>query len=427
MTPADGEGAAGSDAGGLVSFVLPGPPPIRETLAGWQQWRTSRGSFTPAPRLDRATWRALPPRRRMLHDLHRAATHANLPLQQTPMSQAAARVLRGRIESNALKHKPSTRAGVMITGGGYQGKTETACEVAADFEDAWLDLHRHLNPAAVAGTRDLHAPVAYVQTPVTAKPKSTCKAILGFYGADTKNMDLPDLVRQVAASISDNGTKALLLDDITRLRMHRADDQDVLDLIRAFMSMHVTLVLIGVDIPGSGLLREGRHDPRTGQWVFPPSRHAGGCGPEATQTERRFDLIELDRFRYDTPAQITAWTRHLAGIEQQLRLMDAAPGMLTDGTMPEYLYRRTSGVVGLLERLIEDGCREAIATSTERLTETLLDNVALDLAGAPGRDPGAGEIPSVPPQPAARRDPGKRRHGRNTVFDDRGPASGTGT
>ena len=173
-------------------FVLPGPPPMRETLAGWQQWRTTRGSFTPAPRLDRAAWRALPPRRRMLHDLHRAATHANLPLQQTPMSQAVTRVLRGRIESNALKHRPSTRAGVMITGGGYQGKTETACEVAADFEDAWLDLHHHLNPAAMAGTRDLHAPVAYVQTPVTAKPKSTCKAILGFYGADTKNMDLPE-------------------------------------------------------------------------------------------------------------------------------------------------------------------------------------------------------------------------------------------
>jgi len=61
------------------------------------------------------------------------------------------RVLRGRIESNALKHKPSTRAGVMITGGGYQGKTGTACEVAADFEDAWLDLHHHLNPDAVWG------------------------------------------------------------------------------------------------------------------------------------------------------------------------------------------------------------------------------------------------------------------------------------
>jgi hypothetical protein len=424
--PARGTGTGSTPPGSPARFALPGPPPARETLAGWQRWRTTRGSFTPAPRLDLPAWRALSPRRRMLHDLHRAATHANLPLQQTPMSQAVTRLLRGRIESNALKHKPATRAGVMITGGGYQGKTETACETAAGFEDDWLDLHHHLNPAALAGTRDLHAPVAYAQTPVTAKPKSACKAILGFYGADTKNMDLPGLVRQVAASISDHGTKALLLDDITRLRMHRADDQDVLDLIRAFMSMHVTLVLIGVDIPGSGLLREGRPGPRTGQWILPPSRHAAIHGLEATQTERRFDLIELGRFRYDTPPQITAWTRHLASIEQQLRLMNAAPGMLTGGAMPEYLYRRTDGVVGLLERLIEDGCREAIDTGTERITQTVLDNVVLGLAGAPGRDPGAGEIPAVPPGPARPGGKGKHKRGRNTVFDDRGPASGTG-
>ncbi|MGH3123017.1 MAG: hypothetical protein ACRDND_18600, partial [Streptosporangiaceae bacterium] len=165
--------------------------------------------------------------------------------------------------------------------------------------------------------------------------------------------------------------------------------------------MHVTLVLIGVDIPGSGLLREGRHDPGTGQWIMPPSRHAAVHELEATQTERRFDLIELDRFRYDTPAQITAWTRHLAGVEQQLRLMDASPGMLTGGSMPEYLYRRTGGVVGLLERLIEDGCREAIDTGTERLSQDLLDNVVLSLGAASGRDARAGEIPAIPPGPAS--------------------------
>jgi hypothetical protein len=419
---------AGATSGSGAPFLLPGQP-VRETLAGWQRWRATRGAFVPAPRLDLAAWQRLSPRQRMLHDLHRAATHANLPLLATPMSRAVAKLLRGRIESNALKHKPTTRAGVMITGGGYQGKTETACEVAAAFEDAWLKLHRQLNPDALPGTRDLHAPVAYAQTPVTAKPKSTCKAILGFYGADTKHMDLPDLVRQVAASLHDHGTKALLLDDITRLRMHRADDQDTLDLIRAFMSMHVTLVLIGVDIPGAGLLREGRHDPRTGQWVLPPSRHATVHGLEATQTERRFDLIELDRFRYDTPPQIAAWVEHLAGLEQQLRLLRATPGMLTDGRMPEYLHRRTAGVVGLLERLVEDGCREAIDTGQERLTEALLDGVTLSLDGAPGRDPAAGEIPPIPPHPTGtqQRRRTARKHGRNTTFDDHGPASAADT
>lgn len=422
---ADDSGENPSD--GVVPFVLPGPPPIRETLHGWQQWRRTRHAFVPAPRLDFTAWRALSPRRRMLHDLHRAATHANLPLQQTPMSQAVAKLMRGRIESNALKGKPTTRAGIMVTGGGYQGKTETACEIAAAFEDRWLELHRHLNPDALSGTRDLHAPVAYVQTPVTAKPKSTCKAILSFYGAPMKNMDLPDLVRQVAASLHDHGTKVLLLDDITRLRMHRVDDQDTLDLIRAFMSMHVTLVLIGVDIPGSGLLREGRHDPRTSQWILPSSHHARVHGLEATQTERRFDLVELDRFRYDAPARITAWVEHLAGVEDQLRLLKAPEGMLTEGGMPEYLHKRTNGVVGLLERLIEDGCQEAIESGEERLTEDLLDGIAINVTGAAGRDPSAGEIPQVPSPPAAdgprNAKSGTRKRARNGSFDDHGPAA----
>ncbi|MFI9365562.1 TniB family NTP-binding protein [Kitasatospora sp. NPDC053057] len=408
-------------SGETAPFVLPGPSPARETLTGWQHWRLTRRLFTPAPALDLAAWRLLSPRKKMLHDLHRAATHTNLPLLSTPMSRVVERLLNGRIESNALKLKPATRAGVMVSGGGYQGKTECVCEVAAAFEDRWLALHQHLNPDAGPGCRDLHAPVAYVQTPVTAKPKSTCKAILNFYDTPVSaRMDLPELIHQVAASLRDHGTKVLILDDITRLRMHRADDQDTLDLIRAFMSMHVTLVLIGVDIPGSGLLREGRHDPATGQWHLPASRHAKIHALEATQTERRFDLVELDRFRYDTAPQIAAWLQHLRGVQDSLRLLDAPEDMLTAGAMPEYLFQRTNGVVGLLERLIEDGCREALDTGLERLTKDLLEGLAIDLSHAPRRDPAAGEIPAVPATRKAR----STRRGRNTVFDDRGPAAG---
>jgi len=240
-----------------ISLILPGPRVDRERVDGWRQWRLTRHSFVPAPRLELAAYQRMSPRQRTLHDLHRVATHANLPFQETPMSAAVARLLRSRIQNNALKHKPTTRAGLLINGGGYQGKTETACEVAAAFEDQWLDLHRQLNPHAIPGTRDLHAPVAYVQTPVTAKPKSTCEAILDFYGADHKHMTLGQLVRAVRGSLHDHGARVLLLDDITRLRMHREADQDALDLIRSLMSMHVTLVLIGVGIPSSGATAGG--------------------------------------------------------------------------------------------------------------------------------------------------------------------------
>ncbi|MFG2716624.1 AAA family ATPase [Streptomyces goshikiensis] len=412
---------------GALAGMLTGKPPRRDTFQGWQHYRTTRQQFTPAPQLTFAQWRVLSPHRRSLYDLHRTATHVNLPLQETPMSLKVSRLVNRRMRNNALKQKPATRAGVMITGWGYQGKTETVCEVAASFEDAWLDMHDHLNPTAVAGTWDLHAPAVYVQTPVTAKPKSTCQAVLNFFGASVTNMNLPQMIQQVAQSLHDHGVKALILDDITRLRMHRADDQDTLDLIRAFMSMNVTLVLVGVDIPGSGLLREARWDGQTRQWVMPTSEHARVHGFETTQTERRFDLVELDHFRYTTPVEMTAFHDHLGGLESQLRLLKAEPGMLTGGSMPEYLLRRTGGVVGLLERLIEDGAQEAMDSGQEFLDEGLLDEIVISLDD-PARDPGAGEIPALPDggrmaSPSASRKGGRRRNG---SFDDRGPRAAGG-
>jgi hypothetical protein len=211
--------------------------------------------------------------------------------------------------------------------------------------------------------------------------------------------------------------------------MGRVDDQDTLDMIRSLMSMSVTLVLIGVDIVGHGLLREGRYDPRDKRYVFAPepgNKLYLNDDPAATQTERRFDLVNLNPFSYDADAEITAWASHLVGIEQQIRLFKAPPtGLLTGGTMPEYLFERTGGIVGLLERLIEDGCHLAIDGGAETLTESLLDEIDADIGDDPRRDALTGEVPTVPPQPVAQRakkSASDRRRGRkNGSFDDTGP------
>ncbi|MFF0291918.1 hypothetical protein [Streptomyces sp. NPDC005262] len=71
------------------------------------------------------------------------------------------------------------------------------------------------------------------------------------------------------------------------------------------------------------------------------------------------------------------------------------------------------------KKVIEDGCTEAIASGVECLTETLLDTLPLTLAGV-GRDAEAGEIPTVPAASARRPRAGR---GRNTAFDDHGPAA----
>jgi len=398
----------------VIPFLLAGPQPDRTRAEGWQQWRAARGTFIPAPRLSVAEYQALSPRGRALHDLHRTATHVNLRLQETPMSRKVSDLMRGRLQNNAVKFTPGTRDGLMISGGGFQGKTETACQAAAEFEDLWRDIHRQLAPGPLPGTRDLFVPVAYCRLPVKATPKALCKTILDIYG-DPHPATLHDLVRAVRDALRDHATTALLIDDITRLRLHRGDDQDTLDLIRELMDLGATLVLIGVDIPGSGLLGRARPDPASGQWAF-PAAHGDAA---AAQTSRRFDLADLDPFDYSAPDGMTAFIEHLAGIEEQLRLLRSSDGMLTTGEMPEYLFRRTEGVVGLLRRLIEDGCAKAIATGEEQLTRELLAATPIRLRNLHDLDPDSGEIPDIPAAPDPP-EPKKKRRPRNTVFDEHG-------
>ena len=134
--------SADDDESPLVPFLRAGPPPDRTTWEGWQQWRRSRRSFTPAKRLSLAEYQALSARGQALHDLHRTATHVNLRLQETPMSRKVSDLMRGRLQNNAVKFTPGTRDGLMISGGGFQGKTETARWAAAEFEDLWRGIYQ---------------------------------------------------------------------------------------------------------------------------------------------------------------------------------------------------------------------------------------------------------------------------------------------
>lgn len=118
---------------------------------------------------------------------------------------------------------------------------------------------------------------------------------------------------------------------------------------------------------------------------------------------------------------------HLAGTQDQLRLLRAPENMLTGGNMPEYLFRRTNGIVGLLRRLIADGCAHAMSTGEERLTPEILSQVNLRLGNFPDVDLEADEMPDIPAGPVLENPPKPRRKKpRNTVFDDRGGQAAAG-
>ncbi|MFD7601793.1 AAA family ATPase [Streptomyces mirabilis] len=402
---------------------LPGPPIDRTTWEGWRRWCASRKTFVPAPVLTAKEYALKTKRQKHLYNLHRLATHSSLPIDVTPMSERVAHAVLARVEDGAFSHKACTRGGIMVNGDGAQGKTETVCEALAVFEETWMALNNYMNPDAMPGTRDLVAPVAYVRCPVKATPISTCQRILDFYGEDYKGMRLEDLVRTVKTAIVEHATRALVIDDITRLKLHREADQDVLDLIREMMSMPVTLILVGVGIPTSGLLREGRRDPKTLEWIYQPIKDRGRSpnNHAASQHERRFQIVDLDPFRYTTGTDTSAWMAHLVRLEGHLRLLNDTTSMLTGGDMPEYLFNRTGGVVGVLEKLIQHGCRRAIEDKSERLTKELFNQFTVTPGDMPDLDAESGEQPKIPPhRPTPEK---KKRKGRNTVFDDNGPAA----
>ncbi|MEU1596880.1 TniB family NTP-binding protein [Streptomyces sp. NPDC005708] len=403
-----------------IAAMMLGTNPHRHTFSGWQHYRATRTRFVPPPRLTVRQRRQLPDDRAYDYDLYRRLTNVNLPLQDTPMLLKVRQVIERRLQGNTLRINSPTMPGVMVSGWGNHGKTAAVCAIAAAFEDAWLALHQSLNPEAIPGTWDLHAPVVYVQTPVTATPKSLCETILNFFALNRWKFTLPQLIRLVADSLRDHGVKALIIDDINRLRMHRADDQDVLDLLRGLMSFNVTLILTGVNIPGTGLLREAAFNQGTRQWTLPPLEATRVHGMEVTQIERRFELVEIDRFHYDTPQEMQAFVAHLRGIEDHLRLLKAKEGMLTTGSMPEYLMRRTNGVIGLLSRLIEDGAQDAMTSGKENIDQALLDQIIIGRDTSDEEDEGV-EAKKDVPRPDRTGTGKRRRKPRNTVFDDHGP------
>lgn len=405
-------------------------PLVRPNLLrveGFRSWALSRGTFQREDLLPRDAYLALTPRERRRYNRRRDAANNNIDILETPMGTALSEALEDGIWINAVNRQPGAKPGFMVNGGGAQGKTATVLDVAANFLEEWLAEHKI--DAVPGGERNAHEPVVYVRTPDKPTPKALCQAILRAVGETFLKSDpFPDLQAQVHDVLVSLGVRVLVLDDITRIKMHRIDDQDVLDLIRSLMDSGATVILIGVGIPRSGLLREGgpAEDLADRQVHLEPGhqrlrRREVEDDDEATQTERRFTLLHLRNFSYDTPQDVEDWTTFLAGVGHQLRLHGVDhTSLLADG-MPEYLFRRTGGVVGSVVQLVSRGARTAMrnpdpATGDERITREILDREVIDFAGEDGRLPEAGEVPTVP---AHRPATAVRAKGRNTVLDDK--------
>jgi len=213
----------------------------------------------------------------------------------------------------------------------------------------------------------------------------------------------PELTTRVRKIIAECGTRLLVLDDITRLKMHREADQNAADFIRALMETGATVLGIGVNVEQSGLLYEGQASTKNRRLL--------------TQTRARFTVHTLGSFTDETSDAFAGWLSHLKAIEEDLPLLDKTPGMLTGDDTPAYLLRRTRGVVGSLTRLISEASIRVLGQQPtgpqtgEDLSREILDSVRLDHAA---ENQGLPEPTNLNPRATAR-----RSRSRNGTFNGR--------
>lgn len=363
-------------------------------LDGWKTFVRLRDANQYPPLIDRDAYRALPPRERVRYDTIRRLGIFNPPKQETPMTAAIRDQVVPVLRANLYRMDPGVRSGVFISADGAMGKSTLMREIAADYE-AEIEVLREVMPLTV-GFRDRWVPVAWVTVPPKLSIRSLASAILTFYGEPVANKpNDSQLTTRVEAVIRDCGTRLLVLDDITRYKDGEAD-RLASDWLRNLMETSVTVVALGVDVRGSGILYDGTR---------------GRDKQLRTQTARRFTVLDIEPFRYDTVQSTRDWVAHLCAIENDLPLLDKTPGMLSED-LAEFLFERTSGVIGVLADWIQLTAESVIGRDPnqggEYLTRTDFDRVPVK---GQYDDPASDFAPSVRPTAT-----GSKR-GRVTVFD----------
>src|SRR6266545_3767020 len=102
------------------------------------------------------------------------------------------------------------------------------------------------------------------------------------------------------------------------------------------------------------------------------------AGTRGRQIAGRFTLIPARPFAYGTAEQRETWRGLVSTMEASLRLHRHEPGTLTG--LDEYLFARTSGMIGSLSQLVRGAAVLAIQDGTEQITKELLDLVPVDHA-----------------------------------------------
>lgn len=343
-----------------ATVALPPHPPLPPAPTTKEEWnRHVDAPATCAPPLHPlADYRRLSSADRRLYDEARLAHHGGFAPVSTPWMRETHSQLGRQMAANLRNRQPGARRGSVISAKANRGKTTICMTFAKHYQRSVFARYGRLTPD---GNRLI--PVVYVTLPDDCRTKWLDLAICEFYavqlpGRPTKD----DLVRAIQRVARLTMTTLFIVDDIHYLNLATREGQAVNDHLKYLANtVAATFVYAGIDCELTGLMTEG----------FSPSTHS------RSQTKSRFTLLDVGSFDDRTPEGRTCWRALLASFEPELVLLEARPGDVSKALAP-YLYWRTGGVIGSISALLREGAALAIDGGTERLSESLLDEVEVD-------------------------------------------------
>lgn len=181
------------------------------------------------------------------------------------------------------------------------------------------------------------------------------------------------LARDLAAIAGDavrrHQTRLIIIDDVHFLHPGTENGEKVANELKWLANEYpATFLFAGVALKQRGLFSEG----------------LGSQAAALAQTGRRWTLLRLAPFDPLTTTGAPVWRDTLLGIEQRLILAKMRPGTLAE-RLSDYLYIRSTGVIGSLMQLVRLGVIRAIRTGREDIDTDLLDQIRIDEAAEAAR------------------------------------------
>lgn len=207
------------------------------------------------------------------------------------------------------------------------------------------------------------------------------EAILNFYNhpsaeaAETRHLRNRNLATLAAESVRRHGTRLIIVDDVHFLKIHTDAGEAVANELKWLANEYpATFLFTGVNMTETGLLSESKTSKNLAM----------------SQIARRWTRLTLPPFEHPVGEHRKAWISLLGTIETHLVLANARPRMLRG--QADYLYERSTGMIGSLFKLITLGAVHAMRDGTEDLTREVLDEIDIDVAAEEAREVVAKEL-----------------------------------